>query len=399
MELKRIISKFTILTIIGSSFLGFSNLVSAEHITVDKDNPAINAKNNLLIEKEPDIVGLEVSGKAIDESRATVIQGNVVEVIIPVSKFKTEDEISVKYKKVGTYLNEKVDVKVTFKNIKLLKSPNNAWDDLKLSLNENLYNGFFVNNASSFEMEITFYDQTNKEINLDSSYITFNSLNESEFADRAVPDTTLKDYTTHDSIVKYDNVASVNRNVYVGKGGTIPNVSENPVPDNFFEDVLGAPTFKRGTVSFEVKGTKQNFIVGSGNNRLWFTLNSATLFNVQPEKPTKKVIDLSGKDINKVQVRHGQEISYLITQKVNILGQDLLEKYKKFIITDSLPKEVTYLSAELVDEKGTVIPNAGTISLDKDSNTLTFTGNDHLLKDVMVYEGESYSLKVNVRVD
>lgn len=423
MELRRFISKVTIVTIIGSSFLGFFNSVSAEHITVDKDNPVIEATNNLIIERNPQKKGYTIESSAITEGRATIykkaanapkkrperLDGLETGVhpqyldgygsqAIKFNDFKATDTVKVTYNYVGKYKGKDIKAVMTLSNMKKVKGVAVFYEEAAIDFSENLFSGYFFLNMNQLDTKYEFFEaESGNKITLGGdSYFTINSLNTGEYVAYKTTDKNLNSYTTHNTLVNYSanpNYPAETEKVWLGialGGGNA---------ENDFEDVLGADSFKRATVSFQVAGDNQVLKVGSKNGLAWNSLNSATLFSVQPEKPTKKVVDLSGKDINKVQVKHGQEISYLITQKVNILGQDLLEKYKKFIITDPLPKEVTFLSAELINDKGAVIPNAGTIALDKDTNTLTFTGNEHLLKDVMVYEGESYSLKVNVRVD
>ncbi|MEG0553240.1 MAG: hypothetical protein RR533_06900, partial [Carnobacterium sp.] len=72
MSLNQMMSKVTILTIVGITFLGFSAPVSAKHITVDKDNPVIDATNNLIIERNPQKKGYTVESSAVAEGRATI---------------------------------------------------------------------------------------------------------------------------------------------------------------------------------------------------------------------------------------------------------------------------------------------------------------------------------------
>ncbi len=377
-----------------------SQQASAELVIVDKDTETIDAKNNLLIDKAPELKGVSIKSSSIDEGRASItVNPETVDFTLLPNQFKQNDEISAKYEKVGTYKNEKVNAEVIFKNIRYVDSKNTNFSDLKITFNKNLYEGFFVSNADDFEINVKFFNQTGEVIDLEEgAFITINSLNKGEFANRLVPNNDLKDYITNDSVVKYKNVSPINREVYVGTGETIPMISETEVPSDSFEDVLGAQTFKRATVSFEVNGTEQNFVIGTADQRIWFTLNSATLFNVVPEKPVKLIQNKNGDDINNETVKAGDLITYKITQKVNTLGMDILEKYKSMQIIDKLPPEVTFEKAELYDEKNQVVDEKGVSDLNNETNTLIYSVNPDYIEKEMAFNGETYILKVDTKV-
>lgn len=379
---------------------------SAELVVVDKENPTIDAKNNLLIDKDPEVKGVTLSGVAIDDKRATVeidqnegVDKGNASYIIPADKIKTGDTVVGKYEKVGTYKKEKVNAEITFKNVRYGKAEDISFSDLKITFNKNLYGGFFVSNADDFEINVKFTTQSGEVIDLEEgAFITVNSLNEGEFADRVVPNAELKEYVTNDTLVKHKKVSPIDREVYVGVGKTIPNISESEVPSDSFEDVLGAQTFKRATVSFEVKGKEQDFVIGTKDRKIWFTLNSATLFNVKPEQPKKDVENSDNESIDGGKVKAGQELTYKITQKVNTLGMDLLEKYKSMTFVDKLPDEVTYVDSELHDDKGAKVDEKGTKKLEESTNTLTYNVSTDYLQKEMKYNGETYTLNVKVKV-
>lgn len=416
-------SKVTILTIVGITFLGFSTPVSAEHITVDKDNPVIDATNNLIIERNPQKKGYTVESSAVAEGRATIykkeadaekkrpesLDGLETGVhpqylegygsqAIKFTDLKATDTVKVTHNYVGKYNGKDIKSVMTVSNMKKVKGVAVFYEEAAIDFSENLFSGYFFLNMNQLEIKYEFFEaESGNKVSLDGdSYFTINSLNTGEYVAYQTNEPNLNTYTTHNTLVNYSanpNYPTETTNVWLGIAVGAGSA------ENDFEDELGADSFKRATVSFQVSGDAQVLTVGSTNGLAWNSLNSATLFSVQPEKPTKKVLNTSGKDINKIQVQHGQELSYLITQKVNILGQDLLERYKVFVMTDPLPEEVTFLSAELVDGEGKVIPNAGSFNYDEPTHTLVFTGSEQLLNDVMVYEGESYSLKINVRIN
>lgn len=410
--------KFILRKLIFVSFIffNFGNVVNAKTVVVDKDNPVINAKNNLVIEANPKREGYKVETNAgnraeiyskpenapmnessshyqLEEKYKTNLAPNYVKgygaTAVALHDVKSTDTITVTFNYVGMYNKKAVKAIAKYSNVVYLKAISN-YDYPMIDISENLFSGNIFFNVASFNYELEFrLVETNEVIEFNQdAYIGINSLNEGEFSGYSSSNEN-DVYITNDSLVKYQGVSNS-----TGLKGDFWRGSSN-----LFIDKIGSETFKKATVSFQISGKKQSFVLGSESGSAWMSISSATLFSVEPENPTKNVIDSNGKDINSVQVQHGQKIAYLINQKVNILGQNLLEKYTKFVINDSLPSEVSFISAELIDEKGAVISNAGSVSYDEKTNKLTFIGNDNLLKNVMKYEGEQYSLKVNVQVN
>lgn len=399
----------------GSTVGVFTQTALAEVIVVDKDNPAINATNNLVVEMNPERKGYKVetntgsrakiyskdenaplnassSDYISEENFKTNIAPNYVKgygsTAVALHDVKNTDTVTVTYNNVGNYNKKPVKAIATYSNIKYVDAPTD-YDYPMIDISENLFSGNIFFNVGSFNYDLEFrLAETDEVIEFNKdAYIGINSLNMGEFADYSKSNEN-NVYVTNDSLVKYQSVAAT-----TGATGDYWRGSSND-----FIDKIGSENFKKATVSFQISGKKQSFTLGSEHGSAWMSISSATLFSVEPEKPTKTVLNTQGKDINKVQVQHGQTIAYLINQKINTLGQDLLEKYSKFIIEDPLPENVTFVSAEIVDEKGTVVPNAGTIDFDDKSNKVTFKANENMLKNVMQYAGETYSLKITVKV-
>ncbi|WP_317913215.1 isopeptide-forming domain-containing fimbrial protein [Carnobacterium maltaromaticum] len=399
----------------GSTLGVFTQKALAELIVVDKDNPAINATNNLVVEMNPERKGFKVetntgsrakiyskdenaplnassSDYISEENFKTKIAPNYVKgygsTAVALHDVKNTDTVTVTYNNVGNYNKKPVKAIATYSNIKYVDAPTD-YDYPMIDISENLFSGNIFFNVGSFNYDLEFrLAETDEVIEFNKdAYIGINSLNMGEFADYSKSNEN-NVYITNDSLVKYQGVAaatSVSGDYWRGSS-------------NDFIDKIGSENFKKATVSFQISGKKQSFTLGSEHGSAWMSISSATLFSVEPEKPTKTVVNTQGKDINKVQVQHGQTIAYLINQKINTLGQDLLEKYSQFVIEDPLPENVTFVSAEIVDEKGTIVPNAGTIDFDDKSNKVTFKANENMLKNVMQYTGETYSLKITVKV-
>lgn len=428
MKKSKLVKLMVIPMVLVGMVLPFAQPVSAEHIQVDKDDPAIEATNNMIIEKNPERLGYKVESSAVDEGRAVLYaksetaEKGKIELLeglktklhsqyqegygataIQFTDLKDTDTVTVTYNRVGTYNGRPVSAKVELSGMQHKKVITNGvdYEEPTIDFSENLYSGMFFINIGKMIEKYTFFDESGKPIELkNDAYMTFNSLNSGEFVNYATGDATLNSYTTKDSLVKWKGNPIDNQDAWVGIGGAFLEPTDDPIPPDFFEDWIGSSTFKRATVSFQVSGTAQIFSVGAQRGLSWMAFNSATLFNVVPEPPTKEVEDESNQNIGGGIVKPGQEITYKISQKVNVLGTDLLEKYKSMTFVDKLPEEVTYVDSELQDEKGTVVDEKGTKEFDEASHTLTYkVSTDFLQKeDGMKYEGETYTLSVKVKV-
>ncbi|MEG0553241.1 MAG: isopeptide-forming domain-containing fimbrial protein [Carnobacterium sp.] len=414
--LKKLTKMLFVSVIFAGSTLGFfTQEAIAEVVIVDKDDPAINATNNLVVEMNPERKGYTVetntgnrakiyskdenaplnessSNYQFEENFKTDLAPNYVKgygaTAVALHDVKNTDTVTVTYNNVGKYNKKPVKAVATYSNITYFDAPTD-YDYPMIDISENLFSGNIFFNIGSFDYDLEFrLAETDEVIEFNKdAYIGVNSLNLGEFVGyRNSNENNV--YITNDTLVKFQGVAAI-----TGATGDYWRGSSND-----FIDKIGSENFKKATVSFQISGKKQSFTLGSEHGSAWMSISSATLFSVEPEKPTKTVVNTEGKDIHKVQVQHGQTIAYLISQKINTLGQDLLEKYSTFIIEDYLPEEVTFVTAELVDEKGTVVPDAGTIDFDDKSNKVTYTANENMLKNVMQYTGETYSLKITVKV-
>nr|WP_125714091.1 isopeptide-forming domain-containing fimbrial protein [Companilactobacillus kedongensis] len=117
-----------------------------------------------------------------------------------------------------------------------------------------------------------------------------------------------------------------------------------------------------------------------------------------PAKPTKSVTDKNGKDINKQDVKLGDEIEYHIDQKVGVLNQSISKRYTEFSITDPLPDNIAHTKAYVINKaNGKTASEESDLSFDENSNTVLFTASDSFLKN-MDLNGETYELVVEGKV-
>lgn len=339
------------------------------------------------------------------------------------------------YDQIGTYNGEPITASIDFFNIKRgLSDPNDSSTtsyilqstaeyqapparNLKSSeftkpedFKNLLSQGFWYNAIQSADVTIHFYTQDGKEVNLSgNSYMTFNSMNPSEVSNlgeyaRYARMNSQPYYVRKDTVLKeYSGPLSYDRKVVGGKGLNDADLSEG-VLWNTHNDLLGNPEFTKASVSFQLSGTSNTFTVGSGRafgyNAQWFTLNSATLWTVNPDKPTKEVNDDKGNDINKQEVQLGQVVSYKLDQKIDVLGQDILSKYQSMEFVDQLDKRLSFKDATLSDTLGRSwkASDVGTVKVDAD-NKLTYTLNKDFLENTLAYNGEELTLSINTTVN
>lgn len=412
MEKNKLVKLMIIPMVLVGMVLPFAQLVSAEHIQVDKDNPILEAKNDLVIEKnlskdskttvttnitDPSRVKISHQEKGSEELY-TSFQKEYGQNTVSIKDVSEADEITVNYSYVGKYNGSDVGAKVIYSNFK--KSIKNA-GEASFCFSDNLYSGFVYSLVRQLNVEVTFFDiATQKPIELKGeSYLTFNSLNGSQ---KGAPNAEFAD-----EFVSYLNQPE-GLNIYTVKGSNIlevPNTIDNvgrvyAGASNSFTDIIGGEDYKNNTVSYQIGGINSQFKLGTLNDRgsVWTSLNSATLFSVVPDKPTKAIQNEDAEDIDGGKVKAGQEITYKISQKVNTLGVDLLEKYKSMTFLDKLPAEVTYVDSELQDESGTKVDETGTKKIDESTNTLTYSVSADYLENEMKYNAETYTLNVKVRV-
>lgn len=371
--------------------------------------------NNLVLSSEPDITNFSVTTNA-DSSRVskyTIPKNapgttNYLETItnryfsfqekygaitLKIKDIKSTDTVTASYKHVGTYNGRDIDMKMKFSNMVYRHSPYYPDDKYAyISISESPYSGYLYGNLAYLYVDYTFtYSDTGETVSFgDNSYITVNSLN-------AYEGEGMGEY------VKYLNsggTAYVKDDTNV-ESKTYSNLPVSPVFVGLYEDFndeLGSSTFTRNSVQFRISGTTQKFFVGAGRSSAWNTISSGVMFKVTAPSPTKDVSDINGNDISNNDVYFNQDIVYDIGQTVNILGEDILEKYSSFKINDTLSPYVKFNKAELVDEKGSVIENAGTINYNESNHTVSFVASNDFLSNGIKYIGETYHLKIYTSV-
>ncbi|WP_265460268.1 isopeptide-forming domain-containing fimbrial protein [Enterococcus sp. HY326] len=422
--IKRVKQWLLALLIAVLSVVGISQTVQAARVEVDPSNPIV-ASNDLFIPKNPSMgnpndATIEVSGTSdytLEGENSTTPSEAAFQQEYGSFKLKLNNrndwsklKVVVDHGTVATYDGQPVHVKLEYSNfVKSDKEPSDFYNRGNyLNLSKNIFSGFIFSGTSTFDVRLVVLDSNGQAILLDNAYMGFGSLNPSGSgsSDGAWSEGVgFNKINTNDYYVTNDTLLEEVVNPATGSGQLLlgQRVGSADTDDwNANYDKLGAINYNRATVSFKLSGTDNVFTIYSGraNNDAytWNSMTTSTLFSVEPEKPVKDVMNDAGASINGDLVQAGQTLTYEISQKVSVLGQDLLERYSKFMIEDQLDKNVTYFSSKLVDATGKTVDADGKYVYDESGHKLTYTASDKFLTE-MPLEGETYRLLVTVKVN
>ncbi|MGL4695249.1 isopeptide-forming domain-containing fimbrial protein [Enterococcus larvae] len=167
--------------------------------------------------------------------------------------------------------------------------------------------------------------------------------------------------------------------------------------DHYYTTVIQAKIRPDAELAFSEGGILLNNTATVTIDGVAKTSNKTVTEVHQPElpDPVKRVVDEAGKNIDKKEVLQGEILVYEVDQKVNELNKDISAKYTEFSISDSLPKQVAFLSAKILKDGKEF--EAEKISYDKNSHTVVFNGDVAFLKN-MTMKAETYTLQIKTRV-
>lgn len=181
---------------------------------------------------------------------------------------------------------------------------------------------------------------------------------------------------------------------YTAKAATLKN------PDfynHYYTTVIQAKIRKEAELSFSngvaaLKNTATVTIDGMPKDSNT-TVTEIPQLELPP--PIKRVVDESGKDMNKKDVLPGEILVYEIDQTVNELNKDVSSKYTEFSISDVLPPQVSFVSAKILKDGKAI--DAEKISYDKEKHSVSFVGDSTFLKN-MTMKNETYTLQIKTQV-
>lgn len=94
----------------------------------------------------------------------------------------------------------------------------------------------------------------------------------------------------------------------------------------------------------------------------------------------------------------GEEITYSIEQNIGCYYKDTMEVYPELTITDVLPPELEYVSAEITGSKSGNLKDNCSITYDETGKTVSCSFYDRWLDDTANYNGEKITLNIVCRV-
>lgn len=400
-------------------------------------NTDVMPKNRLVLFKNPNITNFNVTVSAGSPNRGSFnsrekygsFQQEYGYRTLQITKpsqnvdFYSSDRVVANWGNVGTYDGRPIDMRATFRDMKyesMFPTPSASGVNAGMSLNtmylqisESPYSGFAYFNVSSISVTYQFFDRATGElINTPGAYMTASSLNGFGTYQDGTPRTiTGRDWETGlirevadpglGEFVNYDRESTV----HVRNDTNIARRSHSGLPytspvyigiSNQFEDRLGSDTFTKNSASFLLTGSSHTFTFGSGKrNSAWAALSTGVLFRPSAETPTKQVTSTSGANLAGQDIMVGTRFKYRISQKVHIIGQEIIDPYTSFTIRDDLPYGTKYYNARLIDETtGLAVVNPGTIN--ESGGLVTFAASRDFLDNRMVYDGRTYTLEITV---
>lgn len=378
--------------------------------TEDTTTPVVAAPKNLVVIKKNDSsVHLDNQLKISTDSTANikkVTSSNPdnstyddTTKIVTITAPTATDAVTAEYGVVGTYRGKSVTAKVTINN--LVKhtedhpAPSNLpANEIQIKFHPDFGGGIETYNVAQDEVTIAFFDEQGNQVTIDNDgYITVGSLNGpststmgNKYVNYDNPNTST--YITEDSVVQYQ------ANPVTGTGDAYVGTSSD------FTDKLGAPTSENGAVTFQLSGSSFTFLNGTtrytlkNSNHHWSyaltTFNSATV--------APAIVSAPALSVDKDLARSDETVNYTLSQQVNALGEDTMLRYQSWSEVVTLPTEVSYRQATLLDSTGTEI-NDAVFSWNSEMHELAVTLPEDYLQYIMPLNGETYQLKINMLVN
>lgn len=294
------------------------------------------------------------------------------------------------WEKVGKYQGRDVGCKLTFKNPRQI--PGISTPMCVAVVDVNRFNqGYWYYNIEYVTTEYEFfYTDTHEIINVQNSYLTFASLNDGEYV--------ISLNNSNGTVVPNSTIIKQTQNVYGTTKDVFWGTTDN---QNIWEDELGGKYFEKSGVSISLSGTKSSFVVGESYRRyhdlaisgVWNAPSTYFVNLTQPVTPTKTVNNATAINAN-----IGDTITYKISQKTHIMGEDTLQKYISFEFLDTLPSQVDYVSCRMLNGSGTEV-SAGTASYNSQTRQLSYQFSSTYLQNTMAYNGETYTLEITCRIN
>ena len=386
------------------------NNLRVEHISADHVDIQVTGTNNYNI--YPNLT--EDCGKASScnyflHSKTVLDAKGVTTVVIPYSD-RANATIKIIYDKVGKYDGKEVGAIFTISDIPASTEglPTNA--PVEIQISDSLYEGINYFSIHGHKQTYEFFysdDASKKIIDLKNAYVTigsnnyFSNVDPVEHPQKCYGKTSCNEsiYFTSSQLSNLEQVIVTDESNMVETSNLKNKYAFGIGPNsNNFIDVLGSSNYTNNAVTFKFNNKASFYVdssIGGRRQYVWMSISTAPVGTVLPNEPTK-YINKSNKRVNTSEYKVGDEVNFEVDQKVNVLGVDALLRYSSFQMTDSLPKEVDYVSAEIY--KGSTKITDGTFNYSDTNHKLTWTASSNFLK-TMSLNGETYTLKIKCKTN
>ncbi|MDD6168871.1 MAG: isopeptide-forming domain-containing fimbrial protein [Lachnospiraceae bacterium] len=373
---------------------------AAENVT----NIDMNTANDLWnitqswdsINRGTNLSALDVSGLSVKTQNGAFVY---VEAPGILAYPDTTSMIKATYQNIGTIGGRSVSVQVFFQSFHGTKDtdPNcglNGNAALKpyldpersaVVLSTCFWGGFSQHAIHGMEEDYHFYfTDTGEAISCKGAYMTANSLNEGESIRYM---TEGQDGGNLNTFVRSDHL--LRQREFGWWEGTSDAFTDNPLADDY----------TRASVCFKLCTDDPKFMMWSDTNDFWHAYTVAPLGATLPTEPEKVGFDKAGATVDSISdVNIGDLLCFDVMQKVETIGITGSIRYQTFELVDILPPELTFDSANVTDEYGTLL-NDSQVKITVNNGTVTAAMTDSFLRNGMRYAGETYHLHVAARVN
>jgi LPXTG-motif cell wall-anchored protein len=296
-------------------------------------------------------------------------------------KPQASDVIEIRYNGAGEINGQKVDITVKFYDFNMTNTRTDTGVGIEIA--KNLFNGYTFWNIREFTQEWVFFKAgTDTPLGVtNNSYITMNSLNQYEYV-KPLSNLTNPSYDTATNI-SYVTSDVTSQSVYRG-------MNEN------FADQLGADTFTRNSVQFQIQqgapffvlrvGTDKRIGTTPGTSEAWNAPSSGTIRMPTPKTPSKRVSDNDQSLVSENTLSTMTEsFKYTLYQPTHSLGNELLTYYSAFEFTDTIDPALT------LNRSGIKVYNTANqdltnyFSISGTGNNLKMVANANLLNSLNLY--------------
>ena len=267
-----------------------------------------------------------------------------------------------------------------------------------------LFGGGYVWNATNVTCDLSFsYKDSGESVALDGASLTVLSQNCYEGYNERIYIPKSKTEKVGVLSPAQNGHMSVSDATTAAFGETVVSTPIQPynTPETGSYDRLGSSQFETNATQFAQSGT--SFTWGTSNLETsytapgdtvsdtygvtgWFAFASSPLVPVIPDEPVKTV--------DRKSAQPGNVVTYVVKQRMGVLGTETITTYKQMSFTDMLPDGMEYNGdLTVVNAHGADLTSQGTVSVE--GNTVTFEFGDAFLQNAGNYDGRDITFRLS----